>query len=69
MFATRTGRWSPLNALLQVKQIQGSELVTRYNLYPAAPIFGGAAAGFSSGEALTLMEQLAKETLPPGHVL
>jgi len=41
-------------------------LVTRYNLYPAAPIFGGAAPGYSSGEALTLMEQLAKETFPQG---
>src|SRR5215470_568304 len=60
------GEMVPLNALLQVKQIQGSELVTRYNLYPAAPIFGGAAPGFSSGEALSLMEQLAKETLPRG---
>ena len=62
----QNGEMVPLNALLQVKQVQGSELVTRYNLYPAAPIFGGAAPGFSSGEALTLMEQLAKETLPRG---
>jgi hydrophobic/amphiphilic exporter-1 (mainly G- bacteria), HAE1 family len=60
------GEMVPLNTLLQVRQIQGTELVTRYNLYPAAPIFGGAAPGFSSGEALNLMEQLAKETLPRG---
>ena len=60
------GEMVPLNTLLQVRQIQGTELVTRYNLYPAAPIFGGAAPGFSSGEALKLMEQLAKETLPRG---
>ena len=56
----------PLSALLDVKQIQGSELVTRYNLYPAAAIFGSAAPGFSSGQALGLMEQLAAETLPEG---
>src|SRR5262247_4073989 len=62
----RNGEMVPLNALLQVKQIQGSELVTRYNLYPAASIYGGAAQGFSSGEALSLMEQLARETLPQG---
>jgi hydrophobic/amphiphilic exporter-1 (mainly G- bacteria), HAE1 family len=60
------GEMVPLNTLLQVRQIQGTELVTRYNLYPAAPIFGGAAPGFSSGDALKLMEQLAKETLPRG---
>src|SRR5215470_423834 len=39
----RNGEMVPLNALLQVRQIQGSELVTRYNLYPAASIYGGAA--------------------------
>jgi HAE1 family hydrophobic/amphiphilic exporter-1 len=49
-----------------VKQIQGSELITRYNLYPAASIFGSAAPGFSSGQALTLMERSAAETLPEG---
>jgi HAE1 family hydrophobic/amphiphilic exporter-1 len=62
----RNGEMVPLNALLEVKQIQGSELVTRYNLYPAASIFGSAAPGFSSGQALSLMEQLAAETLPHG---
>jgi HAE1 family hydrophobic/amphiphilic exporter-1 len=56
----------PLGTLLEVKPVQGTELVTRYNLYPAAPIFGTAAPGFSSGQALTRMEQLADSTLPRG---
>ncbi len=60
------GEMVPLNALIDVKQIQGSELITRYNLYPAAAIFGSAAPGFSSGQALSLMEHLAAETLPEG---
>jgi hydrophobic/amphiphilic exporter-1 (mainly G- bacteria), HAE1 family len=62
----RNGEMVPLNALLEVKQIQGTELLTRYNLYPAAAIFGSAAPGFSSGQALGLMEQLAAEALPEG---
>jgi HAE1 family hydrophobic/amphiphilic exporter-1 len=56
----------PLNSLIEVKRVLGTELVTRYNLYPAAAIFGSAAPGFSSGEALTRMEQLAAQTLPEG---
>ena len=44
----------------------GSELVTRYNLYPAAAIYGGSAPGYSSGQALELMEQVADHTLPRG---
>jgi HAE1 family hydrophobic/amphiphilic exporter-1 len=60
------GGMVPLGALLDMKQVQGPELVTRYNLYPAAAIFGSAAPGFSSGQALLLMEQLADNSLPQG---
>ena len=62
----KTGGMVPLGTLLDVRQVLGPELVTRYNLYPAASLFGSAAAGFSSGQALSLMEQLAQETLPHG---
>lgn len=60
------GGMVPLGTLLDVKQVQGSELVTRYNLYPAAAIFGAAAPGFSSGQALRQMEQMAADVLPRG---
>jgi hydrophobic/amphiphilic exporter-1 (mainly G- bacteria), HAE1 family len=62
----QNGEMVPLSALLDVNRVQGAELVTRYNLYPAAAIFGSAAPGFSSGQALRLMEQLAARTLPQG---
>jgi len=62
----QNGEMVPLNSLVEVKQAQGTELLTRYNLYPAASIFGASATGFSSGQALRLMEQLASETLPQG---
>jgi len=58
------GEMVPLGALLEVKRTQGPELVTRYNLYPAANIFGSSAPGFSSGQALSVMEKLAAQTLP-----
>ena len=60
------GDMVPLGALLDVKPAHGSELITRYNLYPAAAIFGGAAPGFSSGQALASMEQMAAQKLPEG---
>jgi HAE1 family hydrophobic/amphiphilic exporter-1 len=41
-------------------------LITRYNLYPAAPIFGIAAPGSSSGQALKVMEKIADNALPRG---
>ncbi len=61
-----TGGMVPLGTLLNVQHTEGSELITRYNLYPAASIFGAAAPDFSSGQALKQMERLAAETLPRG---
>lgn len=56
----------PLGSLIDVRMVQGPELITRYNLYPAAAIFGATAPGFSSGQGLALMEKLAEKTLPRG---
>jgi HAE1 family hydrophobic/amphiphilic exporter-1 len=60
------GEMVPLGTLLTVKRTQGPELITRYNLYPAAAIFGSTAPGFSSGQGLALMENLAARALPRG---
>jgi len=60
------GEMVPLGTLLEVHRMQGSELVTRYNLYFAAPVIGAAAPGFSSGQAIRLMEQVAEHALPRG---
>jgi HAE1 family hydrophobic/amphiphilic exporter-1 len=56
----------PLSALIDIRHVQGAELLTRYNFYPAASIFGSAAPGVSSGEALKAMEQLAARSLREG---
>jgi hydrophobic/amphiphilic exporter-1 (mainly G- bacteria), HAE1 family len=56
----------PLGSIMEVKRTFGAELVTRYNLYPAAAIFGSTAPGTSSGQGLVLMEQMAKQALPRG---
>jgi HAE1 family hydrophobic/amphiphilic exporter-1 len=62
----RSGGMVPLGALVDIEETLGPAIVTRYNLYPASSIFGEAAPGFSSGQALDLMEQIAANTLPPG---
>jgi len=60
------GQMVPLGTLMDVRHSLGAELVTRYNLYPAAAIYGSTAPGFSSGQGLTIMEQMAGNTLPAG---
>ena len=44
----------------------GPSLISLYNLYPSATIIGLPAQGFSSGQSMALMEQIAEKTLPPG---
>jgi len=63
---TPAGAMVPLGTLLDVREVEGPSLIGLYNLYPAATIAGLPAAGFSSGQVMTLMEQIAERTLPPG---
>ncbi|MDQ0512069.1 efflux RND transporter permease subunit [Ancylobacter amanitiformis] len=63
---TPKGEMVPLGTLAEVTPIFGPPLITLYNLYPAATIVGAQAVGFSSGQALDIMGQVASNTLPPG---
>ena len=58
------GEMVPIGTLVDVDRIVGPQTILRYNLYPTASITGQAAPGFSSGQALNLMEQLAGQKLP-----
>jgi HAE1 family hydrophobic/amphiphilic exporter-1 len=62
----QNGEMVPLGTMINVRSVHGSELITRYNLYPSAAIFGSASPGFSSGQALNQMEQMADQRLPNG---
>jgi HAE1 family hydrophobic/amphiphilic exporter-1 len=64
--SNRDGQMVPMGALINVRRTQGADLLTRYNLYPAVPIIGNAAPGYSTGQALAVMEQIAGESLPAG---
>jgi multidrug efflux pump len=60
------GEMVPLAALLKVKSSAGPERAMRYNGFLSADVNGGAAPGFSSGEAQAAVERIAAETLPKG---
>ncbi|MCS0502968.1 efflux RND transporter permease subunit [Ancylobacter mangrovi] len=63
---TPAGNMVPIGTLAKVRPMFGPPLITLYNLYPASTIVGGAAQGFSSGQALDIMGQVAEQTLPRG---
>jgi hydrophobic/amphiphilic exporter-1 (mainly G- bacteria), HAE1 family len=60
------GNMVPLGALVTIHPIIGPALISLYNLYPSSSIIGLPAQGFSSGQALSLMEEIANKVLPPG---
>jgi HAE1 family hydrophobic/amphiphilic exporter-1 len=60
------GKMVPIGALARLKPAQGASIISLYNLYPAALVVGSAAPGFSSGEAMGLMGEVAQQILPPG---
>jgi HAE1 family hydrophobic/amphiphilic exporter-1 len=62
----KDGQMVPLGTLVRITPTIGPSLISLFNLYPTATIIGLPADGFSSGEALTLMEEIARRTLPPG---
>jgi HAE1 family hydrophobic/amphiphilic exporter-1 len=55
----------PLSALVSTRRISGPEYTNRFNVYRAAQVIGSAAPGYSSGQALAALEEVAKQTLPP----
>jgi HAE1 family hydrophobic/amphiphilic exporter-1 len=60
----RRGQMVPLGTLAKVERRLGPQIIPRYNMYPSAMISGSAAPGYSSGEALQMMEQMAAQKLP-----
>lgn len=60
------GEMVPYSAFLDIKERKGLNEINRYNLYPTAIIQGAPAEGFSSGEAIKAINEVAAETLPHG---
>ena len=63
------GQMVPYSSFMQLKKQQGLNEINRYNLYPSAPIQGAPATGFSSGQAIQAIQEVAKETLPKGYTI
>ena len=60
------GEMVPLGTITKQRDVAGAARIPRFNLYPAASLNGNVSPGYSSGQALDRMEQLAEEILPQG---
>lgn len=60
------GEMVPYSSFMRIEKLQGMNEINRYNLYTAAIIQGSPASGYSSGQAIAAIQEVAKETLPHG---
>jgi HAE1 family hydrophobic/amphiphilic exporter-1 len=61
------GEMVPYSAFMTIKKTQGPNEISRYNLYTSSLINGVPAPGYSSGDALKAIQEVAKESLPRGY--
>ena len=61
------GEMSPIAQYLKLTRIYGSEVLTRFNLFSAIQVNGAPATGYSSGQAIQAVKEVAAQTLPTGY--
>jgi multidrug efflux pump len=66
---SRSGSLIPLSSLVDFEKIVGADVVERYNVFIAAKVMGEPAAGYTSGDALKTIEEVAKRVLPDGYTI
>lgn len=61
------GEMVPFSAFMKIKKTQGANEINRYNMYTTAAFRGAPAKGYSSGEAIKVIKEVAAKTLPKGY--
>ena len=64
---TSSGEMSPIGQYLTLTRVYGSETLSRFNLFPSIMVGGTAAEGYSSGQAIDAIREVAAEVLPEGY--
>ena len=62
-----SGEMSPITQYLKLSRVYGSEVLTRFNLFSAIQVNGAPATGYSSGQAIQAVKEVAAQTLPTGY--
>ncbi len=66
---SQDGHMVSLDTLVTVQRVIGPDLVERFNVFPAAKIMGAPAPGYSSGQAMTIMEKIVEKALPNDYTI
>lgn len=61
------GEMTPVSQYLKLTRVYGSEVLTRFNLFSAIQVNGAPASGYSSGQAIKAIQEVAAQVLPTGY--
>ena len=64
---TSSGEMAPIGQFVTLTKVYGTETLTRFNLYSSIQVNGLPADGYSTGEAIAAIAEVAKQTLPVGY--
>ncbi|MFL9911737.1 efflux RND transporter permease subunit [Paraburkholderia sp. RL17-337-BIB-A] len=64
---SKTNSMVPLKSVITTKYVTGPDLVTRFNNFPAVKITANAAPGYSSGQVISTLEEVAEQVMPSGY--
>lgn len=62
----RSGDMVPLGSFIDMTETTGPAIASQYNIFPTAAVLGASSDGYSSGQTIAALEQVARETLPDG---
>ncbi|MCD7936522.1 MAG: efflux RND transporter permease subunit [Tannerellaceae bacterium] len=67
VFVRINGEMAPISQFVKLTKVYGAESLTRFNMYNAIAVNGAAADGYSSGDAIRAIQEVAAATLPQGY--
>ncbi len=66
---SRTGKLIPISSLIHIKRTVGPDVIQRFNMFTAAHITGQPRFGYTTGDAMNAIEEIARKILPPGYTI
>jgi HAE1 family hydrophobic/amphiphilic exporter-1 len=64
---TSSNQMAPITEFINIKRAYGPETISRFNLFTSISVNGSPKPGYSSGQALVAIKEVASQTLPPGY--
>lgn len=64
---TSDGQMAPITEFISTKRVYGPQNITRFNMYTSVAVNGAPNFGYSTGDAINAVKEVAAQTLPPGY--